>query len=89
MTLINQKSTIHNPQSTINVAIIGSGTMGSGIAQVAATAGCMVKLFDLNATALEKSQMALELTLQKLVEKEKITADEKSSILANISYVTE
>ncbi|MCX6183997.1 MAG: 3-hydroxyacyl-CoA dehydrogenase NAD-binding domain-containing protein [Flavobacterium sp.] len=89
MTLINQQSTIHNPQSTINVAIIGSGTMGSGIAQVAATAGCMVKLFDLNATALEKSQMALESTLQKLVEKEKITADEKARIQANISYVTE
>ena len=89
MTLINQQSTINNPQSTINVAIIGSGTMGSGIAQVAATAGCMVKLFDLNATALEKSQMALEVTLQKLVEKEKITADEKARIQANISYVTE
>ena len=88
MTLINQQSTINNPQSTINVAIIGSGTMGSGIAQVAATAGCMVKLFDLNATALEKSQMALENTLQKLVEKEKITADEKARIQANISYVT-
>jgi 3-hydroxybutyryl-CoA dehydrogenase len=89
MTLINQQSTINNQQSTINVAIIGSGTMGSGIAQVAATAGCMVKLFDLNATALEKSQMALEVTLQKLVEKEKITADEKARIQANISYVTE
>ena len=89
MTLINQQSTINNQQSTINVAIIGSGTMGSGIAQVAATAGCMVKLFDLNATALEKSQMALESTLQKLVEKEKITADEKARIQANISYVTE
>lgn len=89
MTLINQQSKINNPQSTINVAIIGSGTMGSGIAQVAATAGCMVKLFDLNATALEKSQMALENTLQKLVEKEKITADEKARIQANISYVTE
>ncbi len=89
MTLINQQSTINNQQSTINVAIIGSGTMGSGIAQVAATAGCMVKLFDLNATALEKSQMALESTLLKLVEKEKIIADEKARIQANISYVTE
>ena len=89
MTLINQQSTINNQQSTINVAIIGSGTMGSGIAQVAATAGCMVKLFDLNATALKKSQMALESTLLKLVEKEKIIADEKARIQANISYVTE
>ena len=85
-----QEPTTDNRQpTTFCIGIIGSGTMGSGIAQVAATAGCMVKLFDLNATALEKSQMALENTLQKLVEKEKITADEKSRIQANISYVTE
>jgi 3-hydroxybutyryl-CoA dehydrogenase len=89
MTLINQQSTINNPQSTINVAIIGSGTMGSGIAQVAATADCVVKLVDVNATALEKSKLALENTLSKLVEKEKIDANEKARIQANISYVTE
>ena len=85
-----QEPTTNNQQpTTFCVGIIGSGTMGSGIAQVAATAGCMVKLFDLNATALKKSQMALESTLQKLVEKEKITVDEKARIQANISYVTE
>ena len=89
MTLINQQSTINNQQSTINVAIIGSGTMGSGIAQVAATAGCVVKLVDVNATALEKSKLALETTLSKLVEKEKIDANEKARIQANISYVAE
>ena len=85
-----QEPTTDNLQpTTFCVGIIGSGTMGSGIAQVAATAGCMVKLFDLNAKALKKSQMALESTLQKLVEKEKITVDEKARIQANISYVTE
>lgn len=71
----------------MNVAIIGSGTMGSGIAQVAATAGCTVKLFDLNQEALTKSKNALETTLSKLVEKEKIDATEKSRIQNNISYV--
>ena len=71
------------------MAIIGSGTMGSGIAQVAATAGCVVKLVDVNATALEKSKLALETTLSKLVEKEKIDANEKARIQANISYVAE
>jgi 3-hydroxybutyryl-CoA dehydrogenase len=71
----------------MNVAIIGSGTMGSGIAQVAATAGCAVKLFDLNQEALTKSKKALETTLSKLVEKEKIDAAEKSRIQNNISYV--
>ncbi len=71
----------------MNVAIIGSGTMGSGIAQVAATSGCAVKLFDLNQEALTKSKNALETTLSKLVEKEKINATEKSRIQNNISYV--
>jgi 3-hydroxybutyryl-CoA dehydrogenase len=71
----------------MNVAIIGSGTMGSGIAQVAATSGCAVKLFDLNQEALTKSKKALETTLSKLVEKEKINDTEKSRIQNNISYV--
>jgi 3-hydroxybutyryl-CoA dehydrogenase len=61
--------------------------MGSGIAQVAATAGCTVKLFDLNQEALAKSKIALETTLTKLVEKEKIDSIEKSRILNNISYI--
>ena len=71
----------------MKVAIIGSGTMGSGIAQVAATSGCAVKLFDLNQDALTKSKNALETTLSKLVEKEKIDATEKSRIQSNIIYV--
>ncbi len=71
----------------MNVSIIGSGTMGSGIAQVAATSGCIVKLFDLNQGALDKSKNALEITLTKLVEKEKIDVTEKSRIQNNIFYV--
>jgi 3-hydroxybutyryl-CoA dehydrogenase len=71
----------------MNVAVIGSGTMGSGIAQVAATSGCAVKLFDLNQEALNKSKNAFEITLSKLVEKEKIDTTEKSRIQNNISYV--
>jgi 3-hydroxybutyryl-CoA dehydrogenase len=71
----------------MKVAVIGSGTMGSGIAQVAATSGCAVKLFDLNQEALAKSKNALESTLAKLVEKEKIDTTEKSRIQNNISYV--
>ena len=73
--------------NNMNISIIGSGTMGSGIAQVAATAGCTVKLFDLNQEALTKSKNALETTLTKLVEKEKIDSIEKSRIQNNISYV--
>ena len=81
-------STNANQQSLINIAVIGSGTMGSGIAQVASTAGCVVKLFDLNQDALAKSKNALEVTLSKLVEKAKIDSAEKSRIQSNISYVS-
>jgi 3-hydroxybutyryl-CoA dehydrogenase len=40
----------------MKVGIIGSGTMGSGIAQVAATAGCQVNLFDVNQSNIGKVQ---------------------------------
>lgn len=72
----------------MNVGIIGAGTMGSGIAQVASTAGCLVKLFDLNQSALDKAKGALEKILARLVEKGRIDADEKTRIQSNISYVT-
>lgn len=70
----------------MKVAVIGSGTMGSGIAQVAATAGCEVKIYDSNQDVLNKSKAALETTLSKLVEKAKIDEAEKSRIQNNISY---
>jgi 3-hydroxybutyryl-CoA dehydrogenase len=71
------------------VSIIGSGTMGSGIAQVAATAGSKVKIYDTNQIALDKSKANLEISLSKLVEKEKIKLAEKDIIQSNISYVNE
>ncbi len=71
------------------ISIIGSGTMGSGIAHVAATAGCDVKIFDTNQAALNKSKANLEITLSKLVEKGKIEATEKDRIQSNISYVND
>ena len=70
-----------------NIGIIGAGTMGSGIAQVAATAGCAVKLFDVNQEALDKAKAALEKVLKRLIEKGRIDASEKDRIQANITYV--
>ncbi|WP_062052744.1 3-hydroxyacyl-CoA dehydrogenase NAD-binding domain-containing protein [Aquimarina longa] len=69
------------------VGIIGSGTMGSGIAQVASTAGCKVKVFDTNQEALDRSKQALEKILSRLVEKGRIDQPEKERIQNNISYV--
>lgn len=61
--------------------------MGSGIAQVAATAGCRVLLYDASQSALEKAKAKLDDTLSSLVSKNKITAGEKDRIAGNISYV--
>lgn len=71
----------------MKVGILGAGTMGSGIAQVAATSGCQVKLYDTERTALDKSQAALEKVLSRLIEKGRMDAVEKSRIQGNISYV--
>ena len=71
----------------MNIGIIGGGTMGSGIAQVAATAGCKVKLYDTNQVALDNAKGALEKILLRLIEKDRIDSSEKSRIQGNISYV--
>ena len=71
----------------MKVGIIGSGTMGSGIAQVATTAGCQVNLFDANQAILEKSKESLEKILIRLIEKGRIDTSEKNRIQSNISYV--
>ncbi len=72
----------------MNVGIIGSGTMGSGIAQVAATSGCKVKLYDTSQEALDKSKVALQKVLARLVVKGRISDPEKESIQSHISYVS-
>ncbi len=69
------------------VGIIGSGTMGSGIAQVAATSDCIVKLYDSNDDALDKAKTGLEKILNRLIEKGRIDSEEKNRIQKNISYV--
>jgi 3-hydroxybutyryl-CoA dehydrogenase len=71
----------------MNIGIIGSGTMGSGIAQVAATSDCKVKLYDTNKATLDKAKTALEKILVRLIEKGRIDSEEKNRIQSNISYV--
>ena len=84
----NQKSNIHNHQSQIlQVGIIGSGTMGSGIAQVAATSGCYVNLYDTNQDALDNARNSLDKILSRLIEKGRIDSEEKNRIQSNIYYV--
>lgn len=68
------------------IGVVGSGAMGSGIAQVAATAGHPTIVYDTNAAALEKAKTSLSNSLKKLVEKEKISSDKAQSILELTSY---
>lgn len=70
------------------VGIAGSGTMGNGIAQVTAQAGFQVILCDINQSQLEKAQASITRGYGKLVEKAKITEDEKNQALKRIKCTT-
>ena len=69
------------------IGVIGAGTMGSGIAQVAAQCGHPVFLMDANKEQLERAKSGIEKSLVKLVEKGKFTKEQKISIEASVSYV--
>lgn len=68
------------------VGVLGAGTMGSGIVQVAAQNGHQVVLVDLNEQILMKSKSNLESLLGRLVEKEKMTNEESLDLQARITY---
>ncbi len=70
-----------------NIGIIGAGSMGIGIAQIASTSDCNVFLFDQNKSAIEQAIKKLEKVLLRLIEKGKINAIKKDSILSNIKIV--
>ncbi|GAA0871389.1 hypothetical protein GCM10009117_05350 [Gangjinia marincola] len=72
-----------------NIGIIGAGTMGSGIAQVAATAGCKVHVYDTNKTVLQDARSKLSKILARLVEKGRIGPAKKEEIEQNITYVSD
>lgn len=73
--------------SKSHIGVIGSGAMGGGIAQVAATAGHKVFIYDNNEAALKKAGIALETSLAKLIEKQKLSTEAGKSILGNTVFV--
>ena len=73
-----------NPGSII--CICGAGTMGSGIAQAAASSGFYTILYELNEAVLEKAKASIEKNLQSLVEKRKITGNAKEETLNNLRF---
>ena len=70
----------------MKVSVIGAGTMGVGIAQIAATNGYEVCLFDAFDGAIENAQQQLTNILNRLVQKEKITETKKIEILTKIYF---
>jgi 3-hydroxybutyryl-CoA dehydrogenase len=71
------------------VGVVGSGAMGSGIAQVAATAKHNVVVFDKSTEALAKAGENLQSGMQKLVEKGKISLNDANEIISNIKFVSD
>ena len=71
------------------IGIVGSGAMGSGIAQVSAAAGHHVIIYDNNKSALDKSKFNLDSTLKKLVEKQKLTQQLASEIFGRIQFASD
>lgn len=66
------------------IGIVGAGAMGRGIAQIAAQAGLEVRLFDVNAQAVQAARDALAQTWEKLTEKGKIAPDAAEAALARV-----
>ena len=76
----------YNLNKDISVAIIGSGAMGSGIAQVAATYGHKTFLFDISNDVLDKAKNKLFTSLDKLVEKAKLSDEKAENIKNNLTF---
>ncbi len=76
-------------QSIQTVGIIGAGTMGNGIAQACATCGIDVVMVDINQAAVDKGLATVSGSLDRLIKKEKLTADQKTAELARIKTSTE
>jgi 3-hydroxybutyryl-CoA dehydrogenase len=70
------------------VGIVGSGVMGQGMAQIAAQAGCLVKLFDTREGAADQAAAQLGATFAKLAEKSKLSAEQAAAATAQLLPVS-
>jgi len=71
-----------------NISVIGSGTMGNGIAQTFALFNFSVTLYDISSESLDKGEKTILRNLQRMVNKDKITKEEANNTVANIKYTT-
>jgi 3-hydroxybutyryl-CoA dehydrogenase len=70
------------------IAVLGGGQMGSGIAQVFAQSGFKTVIYDLAASALDKSKAGITKNLDRAVEKGKLTADEREAVLGRLTWTS-
>lgn len=70
------------------IGVCGAGTMGSGIAQLAAMGGFRTLLYDVDAAMVEKGRAAIEKNLQALTEKKKLRPEEQQAILGRLSWTS-
>jgi 3-hydroxybutyryl-CoA dehydrogenase len=71
------------------IAVVGSGTMGNGIAQVAARAGYAVIMCDVKEEFLQRGLSAINKSLQRDVDKERLSGEEKSAIVGRVQLTTD
>jgi 3-hydroxybutyryl-CoA dehydrogenase len=67
------------------VGIVGAGIMGNGIAQACASAGLDVIMLDINQAAIDKGMESISSSLERLVKKEKLSSEEKITILSRVT----
>ncbi|MEN8927340.1 MAG: 3-hydroxybutyryl-CoA dehydrogenase [Flavobacteriales bacterium] len=72
-----------------NIAVIGAGTMGNGIAHVYAQSGFKVSLIDISQQSLDKAIATITKNLDRLIAKERITEEKKNETLSNITTFTD
>ena len=71
------------------IAVLGAGQMGNGITQVAACAGYEVTMIDIEQDYVDKGLAAIEASLQRLVAKERMSAEDAVAALSRVSISTE
>jgi len=71
------------------ITVVGSGTMGNGIAQVAALTGYNVNLVDIKQEFLDRAMAVLAKSMDRMIKKEKITEDDKNAALGRINATTD
>jgi len=72
-----------------NIAVIGGGTMGNGIAQVFATAGFKVNLIDISTSSLLQAELNIHKNLDRLIAKDKLSLAQKPDIINNIHFTSD